>query len=147
MITTSLRFCLRPLHLLANCEETYEIALPPQPLNPLPGAQREAEAIASLFQTQSLTGSQASKTTVLRRLPNARIIHLATHGLLNDAQPLESAIALAPDATNNGLLTAAELLQLNLGAELAVLSACDTGQDYWGWGDWFVEIAHHSRRS
>jgi len=101
---------------------------PPQTLNPLPGAQREAEAIASLFHTQPLTGSQASKTTVLRRLPNARIIHLATHGLLNDAQPLESAIALAPDATNNGLLTAAELLQLNLGAELAVLSACDTGQ-------------------
>ena len=27
MITTSLRFCLRPLHLLANCEETYAFAL------------------------------------------------------------------------------------------------------------------------
>ncbi|NES86989.1 MAG: CHAT domain-containing protein, partial [Moorea sp. SIO2B7] len=59
--------------------------------------------------------------------------HLATHGLLNDfkGQGLPGAIALAPDGTgkrNDGLLTANEIFDLKLKAELVVLSACDTGR-------------------
>jgi CHAT domain-containing protein len=47
---------------------------------------------------------------------------------LNDLQGLQSAIALAPTDTDNGLLAAAEILNLKLNAELVVLSACDTGR-------------------
>jgi len=64
-------------------------------------------------------------------MSSARIIHLATHGLLDDQQGLDSAIALAPDRTNqvnDGLLTAAEMAEMQLHAELVVLSACDTAQ-------------------
>ncbi|MBW4639199.1 MAG: CHAT domain-containing protein [Gloeocapsa sp. UFS-A4-WI-NPMV-4B04] len=62
-------------------------------------------------------------------LPKARIIHLATHGILDEEQGLSSAIALAPSKTDDGLITASEILnKLNLNAELAVLSACDTGR-------------------
>ncbi|WP_226594906.1 CHAT domain-containing protein, partial [Microseira wollei] len=46
---------------------------------------------------------------------------------LNDIQGLQSAIALAPSGTDNGLLTAEQILELNLSAELVVLSACNTG--------------------
>lgn len=59
---------------------------------------------------------------------NARIIHLATHGIFDDISGLESAIALAPSTNDNGLLTADEILTINLNAELVVLSACNTGQ-------------------
>jgi CHAT domain-containing protein len=112
---------------------TTQLGEAPQPLSSLPGAQQEATEIAQLLNTKALIGKQATKAAVLPKLSNARIIHLATHGLLDDLKGLgvPGAIALAPDGTgelNDGLLTASEILDLNLNAELVVLSACDTGR-------------------
>ncbi|MDF5718982.1 MAG: CHAT domain-containing protein [Rhizonema sp. PD37] len=113
------------------------IGEPPQQLPPLPGAQKEAMAIAPLLKTQPLIGDQATKAVVLQRLPSARIVHFATHGILDDVQGLNSSIAFAPNPSvqgkkvnqdDNGLLTASEILDLKLNAELVVLSACDTGR-------------------
>ncbi|NER51081.1 MAG: CHAT domain-containing protein [Symploca sp. SIO1A3] len=58
---------------------------PPQQLSSLPGAEQEALAIASLLNldTQLLTGNQATKAAVVSLMPQKRIIHLATHGLLD----------------------------------------------------------------
>ena len=100
----------------------------PNGLNSLPGAEREAEEIARLFQTQAITGSNGTKAEIVQQMSQARIIHLATHGLLDNDRGLGSAIALAPSDNDNGLLTAEEILDLNLNAELVVLSACDTGR-------------------
>jgi CHAT domain-containing protein len=106
---------------------------PPVQLSDLPGAKQEALEIAKLFNTQAITGAQATKAAIAQQMPNARIIHLATHGLLDDTKGLgvPGAIALAPAGTgelNDGLLTAAEILDMRLNAELVVLSACDTGR-------------------
>ncbi|MDJ0581549.1 CHAT domain-containing protein [Crocosphaera sp.] len=111
-------------------EVTVKIGEPPVQLRPLPAAETEAIEIAKLFNTQPLIGSQATKKTIVSQLPQARIIHLATHGLLDDFQGLgvPGAIALAPSGNDNGLLTANEILDLKLNAELVVLSACDTGR-------------------
>jgi CHAT domain-containing protein/tetratricopeptide (TPR) repeat protein len=100
----------------------------PEPLVPLPGAETEAKTIAQILNTQALIGAQAKESTVLQKIPQARIIHLATHGLLDDQQGLQSSLAFAPSENNNGLLTAEEILNLKLNANLAVLSACDTGR-------------------
>jgi CHAT domain-containing protein len=100
----------------------------PQQLAPLPGAKREAETIAPLLNTKALTGNEANKAAVLARLPGAKIVHLATHGLFDDFQGLQSAVALAPTSSDNGLLTAEEILNLKLNADLVVLSACNTGR-------------------
>jgi len=101
-----------------------------QSLRPLPGAEREAKEIASLMNTQAIIGDQATKVTILQQMPSSRIIHLATHGLLDDFERLgiPGAIALAPSEEDNGLLTAWEIQELKLNAELVVLSACDTGR-------------------
>ncbi len=101
----------------------------------LPGAEAEAKTIAQFFGTQALTGAAATKAKVVQQMAQAQIIHLATHGLLQYGDPQASgirdipgAIALAPSGSDNGLLTSAEILQLQLKAQLIVLSACDTGR-------------------
>ena len=97
----------------------------------LPGAVQEANTIAPLLQTKSLTGNQATKAAIIRQMPQASIIHLATHGLVDTDNGFGSAIALAPDhpgTPNDGLLTAEEIFAMKLKAELVVLSACDTGR-------------------
>ncbi|NET61314.1 MAG: CHAT domain-containing protein, partial [Symploca sp. SIO2E6] len=53
-------------------------------LSPLPGAELEAQTIAQLLGTQALIGSQAKETTVVAQMPRAKIIHFATHGLLDE---------------------------------------------------------------
>jgi CHAT domain-containing protein len=102
----------------------------PQRLASLPGAEGEAVAIAQLLNTHAITGDRATKAALLPQLPSAKIIHLATHGLLDDFKGMgvPGAIALAPFGKDNGLLTASEILDLKLNAELVVLSACDTGR-------------------
>ena len=104
-----------------------------QQLSKLVGAEEEAKQIAALMRTQPIIGQQATKSFVMKQLANARWIHLATHGLLDDFKGMgvPGAIALGPDGTgqeNDGLLTSDEILNMKLKAELVVLSACDTGQ-------------------
>lgn len=105
----------------------------PLQLRSLPEAKQEAIAIAKLFNTQAITGKQATEREIVQQMPGARLIHLATHGLLDDFKGLgvPGAIALAPNGSgeiNDGLLTANEILDMKLQAELVVLSACDTGR-------------------
>jgi len=100
---------------------------PKQQLSPLPGAEAEAIAIAPLLKTQAITGAQGTKAEIVQKMPQASIIHLATHGLLDDVRGLGSAIALAPSGRDDGLLTAEEIFDMKLQANLVVLSACNTG--------------------
>ncbi len=99
----------------------------PKHLPSLPRTEEEATEIATLLKTQAITGKAATKAAIVQQLPGARIIHLATHGILDDVQGLGSAIALAPSGKDNGLLTAEEILSMKLNADLVVLSACNTG--------------------
>jgi CHAT domain-containing protein len=105
---------------------TIPLTEPPQTLHPLPGAEAEANAIASLLNTQAIIGDKATKVYIEKLMPKARLIHLATHGLLDDIKQLgvPGAIALAPSGNDNGFLTAGEILEMKLNAELIVLSAC-----------------------
>lgn len=101
---------------------------PTQRYRDLPFALEEAKEIATLLNSKFITGDQATKATVIQQMQTAKIIHLATHGLLNDKQALQSSIALAPSGQDNGLLTANEIFDLKINADLIVLSACDTGR-------------------
>jgi CHAT domain-containing protein len=101
---------------------------PKKQLSPLPGAEAEARSIAPLLNTQAITGAQGTKAAIVQKMPQASIIHLATHGLLDDVRGLASAIALAPSGSDDGLLTAEEIFDMKLQASLVVLSACNTGE-------------------
>ncbi|MEG4494650.1 tetratricopeptide repeat protein [Microcoleus sp. D3_18_C4] len=101
---------------------------PKRQLSPLPGAEAEAIAIAPLLNTQAIIGAQGTKAQIVQKMPQASTIHLATHGLLDDVRGLGSAIALAPSGSDDGLLTAEEIFDMKLQANLVVLSACNTGE-------------------
>jgi CHAT domain-containing protein/Tfp pilus assembly protein PilF len=109
---------------------TLKVGETAQPLAPLPGAEREALTLAKLLNTQAIIGNQATKVDIVPQLPKARLIHLATHGLLDDIKKLgvPGAIALAPSKNDEGFLTSGEILNLKLNAQLVVLSACNTGR-------------------
>ncbi|MDZ7960973.1 MAG: CHAT domain-containing tetratricopeptide repeat protein [Aulosira sp. DedQUE10] len=98
-------------------------------LEPLPGAEKEAIQIADLFKTQAIIGSKATETAMVQKMKQAKIIHFATHGLLDDFKGLgvPGAIALTASGKDDGLLTSGEILDMKLKSDLVVLSACNTG--------------------
>jgi CHAT domain-containing protein len=99
----------------------------------LPGSDIEIQSISQIVGQDSarlLHGKQADETTVREAMPHAKVIHLATHGVIDDTNPLSSFLAFGrtTDQPNgNGRLTAEEVYSLDLHADLVVLSACRTG--------------------
>ena len=104
-----------------------------KPLPPLPGAENEIRVIARLVPAGTarlLQGKQADAASVRAAMPAATVIHLATHGIISNADPLRSYLALGRTSgrlASNGRLTAQEVYSLGLHADLVVLSACRTG--------------------
>ncbi len=97
----------------------------------LPGTQREADALQLDFpQAAIYTGKEAQESTVKREAGKYRYLHFATHGFFNDTAPLMSSIVLAQpqDDKEDGFLTAREIFDMDLKADMVVLSACNTAR-------------------
>jgi CHAT domain-containing protein/Tfp pilus assembly protein PilF len=105
------------------------------PLARLPFTRREARAIAALAPAGSswvaldFAANRAAATSP--RLAEYRFVHFATHGFLDGAHPERSGLVLSlvdeTGAPRDGFLTASEVFNLKLAADLVVLSACRTG--------------------
>jgi len=78
-----------------------------------------------------LSREAATEEAAKRQLGEFRLIHFATHGILDSASPLYSSVILTapgPDSTEDGQLEAREIMELKLNADLVTLSACETGR-------------------
>jgi CHAT domain-containing protein/tetratricopeptide (TPR) repeat protein len=101
----------------------------------LTGTRSEAEQIATLARTGGGAADlwldfEASEANLRRhQLDGYRVIHFATHGLLDTERPQFTGLALSlvGDADDDGFLRVGEVFNLRLGSPLVILSACETG--------------------
>ncbi|NND34811.1 MAG: CHAT domain-containing protein, partial [Saprospiraceae bacterium] len=95
----------------------------------LKGAQREVESLATFFDGDYFQQFDAHESLFKSIGKNYEIIHLATHAIIDDINPLNSRLlfTIEGDTADDGNLHAWELFSMNLDADLAVLSACNTG--------------------
>jgi len=93
----------------------------------LPGAVSEVERISGIMQGKAWLASDATERNFKENANQYGILHLAMHGLLNDQEPMFSKLLFSQsDTLEDGFLNAAEIYNLKLNAQLAVLSACNT---------------------
>jgi CHAT domain-containing protein len=112
-----------------------DVGLEDQDIPRLPSSRREAESIMSEVPWGTglkALGFDASRTTVARQdLAQYRIVHLATHALLNNDHPELSGILLSlinsDGERQDGFLRLQDIYKLKLPVDLVVLSACQTG--------------------
>ncbi len=103
-------------------------------LEPLPGARQEVAGLRRLYgprQARAYLGVEAREERAKAEAGQCGVLHFATHGLLLNSSPLYSALVLAharEGSREDGLLEAREIMDLELRADLAVLSACDTAR-------------------
>ncbi|HYC90415.1 MAG TPA: CHAT domain-containing protein [Thermoanaerobaculia bacterium] len=99
-------------------------------LGRLPDARREVLALRDFYGKRATirTGPVASETALKEEAGQFDVIHFATHGLVDRASPLYSALLLAGSDDEDGLLEAREIVGMPLRASLVVLSACDTAR-------------------
>ena len=129
----------------------------------LPEAEHQVRALADLYgsrRSRVYTGAEATEEHLKREAGNYSIIHLATHGVIDDRSPLyshvllnasgsesnrhgatQSPVGASAYAREDGLLEAWELIQLNLRTELVVLSACETARGRVGQGEGMIGLS------
>jgi CHAT domain-containing protein len=110
-------------------------------MTPLPDAEREVHAAARILGGRSAVyvGADASKEKIEREAAGFRILHFATHGVLDDTDPMYSHLLLAPARDgDDGVLETWQMMRMRFDAELAVLSACDTARGRYREGEGVV---------
>jgi len=130
----------------SKARESFKLALRDEKLDPLPDAEDEVKTLGQLYgatRSKVFVGVKAREDRLKAEASKFAILHLATHGILNDASPMYSQIVLSNqdgDLTEDGLLEAWEILKLDLKAELVVLSACETARGRVGAGEGVIGL-------
>jgi len=121
-------------------------------------SKKEIKDIESVFKSHkypatSYFASSAQEKTFRNVAGNYKYIHIATHGILNDSIPRLSGLVFASpnssagaievkDDKNSGILYNGEIQNLNLEADLLVLSACETGMGKIINGEGIMSLTH-----
>jgi CHAT domain-containing protein len=117
-----------------------------EPLASLPEAERQLKTLAALYGTEQskvYLGASASEDRVKAEAANFRVLQFAAHAVLNDSNPLYSRVVLArpPGSSEDGLLEAWEMMNLDLHADMVVLSACETARGRFGAGEGMIGMS------
>jgi CHAT domain-containing protein/tetratricopeptide (TPR) repeat protein len=97
---------------------------------PLTHAVEEAQAARRLAGARGediLVGGAATERALhAANVGRYRILHVAAHAVIDEIAPRRSAVLLAPDKEEDGLLQVNEIANLSLNADLVVLAACQS---------------------
>ncbi|MBO0348478.1 CHAT domain-containing protein [Phormidium pseudopriestleyi FRX01] len=97
-------------------------------LTELFGAEEESETVAGMLNLEPLIGKFATKDQILSKVEEASLLYFAAHGIASREDPLEKSFLMRSAETfEQGWWTAKEIQSARLKANLAVLSACQTG--------------------
>ena len=113
-------------------------------LVPLQFNRKEANNIKQYLSGVTVTGQEAVEERFKKEAHRYSVIHLAMHALVNNEDPMNSQLIFSQDTTGSledGYLNAYELYDLNLSADLAVLSACGTGYGKLEQGEGILSLA------
>jgi CHAT domain-containing protein len=103
-------------------------------MEPLPEAERLVNVLGTMYgasRSRVYTGDAAREAVAKTEAPKYRVVQFATHGILNDVSPMYSHIVLSRkdgDPSEDGLLEAWEMKDLDLKADMVILSACETAR-------------------
>jgi CHAT domain-containing protein len=124
--------------------ERNRIARRDEKLEPLPEAEKEVKELAQLYGVENsriYIGAAAREDLLKAEAGKFKVLHIAAHGVLNDANPMYSRLVLAQGESNeDGLLEAWEIMKLDLKADLVVLSACNTARGRIGAGEGVIGL-------
>ena len=91
----------------------------------------EVQSVAALLpETELFVGTQATAQVLRERGPEIGLLHVATHGIYRQDNPMFSGIKMG-----DGYLNLYDLYQMRLGATLVTLSGCATGMNFVAEGD------------
>jgi CHAT domain-containing protein len=102
-------------------------------LDELPQSEHEVRAILAMFpkKSRAYLHDEASEENFKRKISGYKYVHVATHGVIIEESPKLSHLAFSQPqnagAAEDGYLHAAETYNLDLGADLLVLSSCESG--------------------
>jgi len=106
--------------------------------------QQEIKNIDHYLDGDILIGDDAQESNFKNVAHKYDIIHLAMHALIDDQNPMYSKLAFTGnknDSINDGFLNAYELYNMELSAEMVVLSACETGYGKLEKGEGIMSLA------
>lgn len=111
---------------------------------PLPEAEKEVKMLAEIYglaRSRVYTGAEAREELAKTEAGKFRVLHFATHGVLNNASPMYSHLLMSQSGSGeDGLLEAWEIMKLDLKADLVVLSACETARGRVGAGEGMIGL-------
>lgn len=95
----------------------------------LPASRKGVENIAQLLEGSAFIGEDATESIFKDTSHHFDILHLAMHGIYDDKNPLNSHFAFTQleDSSEDNLLTAAELYNMDIKTEMVFLGACNSG--------------------